>query len=274
MSEFMIAHAALLKLAVTVVLLMGLAGLQWAAPARGDASIVRWRVNVSMIVVSTIAARLLLPVSATAVAMWAQARSLGLFNQVAIPFAWSFGSALVALDFAIYWQHRAFHGSAPLWRIHRVHHTDTGFDASLGLRFHPLEILFSALFKLGVVLVLGVAPVAVVVYELVLLCMSLFTHADVALPHRLDACLRWLIVTPDWHRVHHSIHRVETDSNYGNWLSVWDRLFGTYIAQPRDGHQGMRIGLPGFRAPAQQTLIATLALPLRAEPHALENDHA
>ena len=274
MTAFVIAHAALIKLAVTALLLAGLAGLQRAAPARGDASVVRWRVNLGVIAVSTVVTRLLLPVSATAVAVWAHTRGLGLFNQIATPFALAFGSALVALDFAIYWQHRAFHSSALLWRIHRVHHTDIGFDASLGLRFHPFEILLSTLFKLGVIVALGIAPVAVVVYELVLLCMSLFTHADVALPRRLDAVLRWLIVTPDWHRVHHSIHRAETNSNYGNWLSVWDRIFGTYITQPRDGHQGMHIGLPTYREPRQQTLIAVLSLPLRAEPLALENHDA
>lgn len=274
MSAFMIAHAAPIKLAVTAVLLLALAMAQRLVPTRGDASLVRWRVNVSMIAVSTIMTRLLLPVSTTAVAVWARARGLGLFNQTGIPFALAFGSALVALDCAIYWQHRAFHGSALLWRVHRVHHTDIGFDASLGLRFHPFEILLSAVFKLGVVLVLGIAPVAVVAYELVLLCMSLFTHADVALPHRLDAVMRWLIVTPDWHRVHHSIHRTETDSNYGNWLSVWDRMFGTYIAQPRDGHPGMRIGLPTFRTSQQQTLLAALSLPLHSEPLALENHDA
>ncbi len=274
MSAFVIAHAALIKLAATGALLVGLAICQWVVPTRGDASVVRWRVNLGVIAVSTIVTRLLLPVSATAVAVWAQARGLGLFNQIATPFALSFGSALVALDFAIYWQHRAFHASALLWRIHRVHHTDTGFDASLGLRFHPFEILLSALFKLGVIVALGLAPVAVVVYEMVLLSMSLFTHADIALPERLDAVVRWLIVTPGWHRVHHSIHRAETNSNYGNWLSVWDRMFGTYIAQPRDGHQEMRIGLPTFREPQQQTLIAVLSLPLRAEPLALENHDA
>ena len=111
-------------------------------------------------------------------------------------------------------------------------------------------------------------------YELVLLSMSLFTHADVAMPRRLDAVLRWLIVTPDWHRIHHSVHRAETDSNYGNGLSVWDRLFGTYIAQPRDGHFDMRIGLPIFREPQQQTLLAALALPLLDEPVALEHHDA
>lgn len=274
MSAFVIDHAVLLKLAATVALLASLAGLQWAAPTRGDASVVRWRVNLGVIAVSTVVTRLLLPVSATAVAVWAQTRGMGLFNQIATPFALAFGSALVALDCAIYWQHRAFHGPNLLWRIHRVHHTDIGFDASLGLRFHPFEILLSALFKLGVIVALGIAPVAVVVYELVLLCMSLFTHADVALPRRLDAILRWLIVTPDWHRVHHSIHCAETNSNYGNWLSVWDRMFGTYIAQPRDCHEGMRIGLPILREPRQQTLIAVLSLPLRAEPLALENHDA
>ncbi|MBS0456005.1 MAG: sterol desaturase family protein [Proteobacteria bacterium] len=274
MTAFLLAHAALIKLAVAVSLLAGLAGLQSALPARGDARLIRWRVNLGVIAVSTLVTRLLLPVSATAVAIWAHTRGLGLFNQVSIPLAWSFGIAVVALDGAIYWQHRAFHAFAVLWRIHRVHHTDIGFDVSLGLRFHPFEILLSTLFKLGVVVALGSAPIAVVVYELVLLSMSLFTHADVALPLRLDAFLRWLIVTPDWHRVHHSVHPAETNSNYGNWLSVWDRIFGTYIARPRDGHRGMRIGLQDHREPRQQTLLAALVLPLLDEPVALENHDA
>ena len=274
MTAFLIAYAAPIKLAVAALLLASLAGLQWAAPTRGDASLSRWRVNLGVIAIATLVTRLLLPVSAIAAAIWAQTRGLGLFNQVEVPFAWAFVLSLVTLDFAIYWQHRAFHAFALLWRIHRVHHADTGFDASLGLRFHPFEILLSALFKLGVVVGLGIAPVAVAAYELVLLSMSLFTHADVALPRRLDAVLRWLIVTPDWHRIHHSIHRAETDSNYGNWLSVWDRLFGTYIPQPRDGHFDMRIGLPALREPQQQTLLAALVLPLLDEPVALENHDA
>lgn len=274
MTAFVLANAAWVKLALTIIVLAGLAATQRWAPRRGDAGWPRWRVNLGMIAIATLVTRLLLPVSAAAVAVWAQAHGVGLFNLLAWPPIAVFGVSLIALDFAIYWQHRAFHASALLWRVHRVHHADIGFDTSLGLRFHPLEILPSALFKLGVILALGVSPLAAVTYELVLLAMSLFTHADVALPRRLDRCLSALIVTPDWHRVHHSIHRAETDSNYGNWLSVWDRLFGTYIPQPRDGHVGMKIGLPAFRAPHQQTLAAALRLPWLAPVPALENHDA
>lgn len=274
MSAGLLTHAALIKLVVAVALLAGLAALQQMAPVRGDASVARWRVNLAVIAIATLATRVLLPISGLVVASWAQTRGIGLFNQAPIPQAVAGALALIALDLAIYWQHRVFHASAMLWRVHRVHHTDSGFDASLGLRFHPFEILLSTLFKLVVVVALGVAPAIVLVYEMILLGMSLFTHADIALPPRLDAALRWLIVTPDWHRVHHSIHRVETDSNYGNWLSVWDRLFGSHMAQPRDGHAEMRIGLPLFREPAQQTLIAALVLPLLATPLMRENHDA
>ena len=274
MTAFLLDHAGALKLAVSAALLVCLAVAQRVSPMRGDASLTRWRVNLGVIATSTLATRLLIPASTIAVAVSAQAHGWGLLHWLTWSPALGIGLALVALDFAICWQHRAFHASAVLWRMHRVHHTDTGFDTSLGLRFHPFEILLSTLFKLGVVLALGVAPIAVLTYELILLGMSLFTHADMALPAPLEKVLRWLIVTPDWHRVHHSIHREETDSNYGNWLSVWDRIFQTYIAQPRDGHCGMRIGLPVFREPKQQTLIAALALPLLATPLVLENHDA
>ena len=274
MSTFLLVHAPWIKLGLMIVLLASLAAAQRWAPRRNDAGWSRWRVNLGMIAVATLVTRLLLPISAPVVAAWAQAQGIGLFNLLAWPPILAFWASLIGLDFAIYWQHRAFHASPLLWRVHRVHHTDIGFDTSLGLRFHPFEILPSALFKLAVILALGVSPLAAVTYELVLLAMSLFTHADVALPRRLDQWLSGLIVTPDWHRVHHSIHRAETDSNYGNWLSVWDRLFGTYIPQPRDGHVGMRIGLPAFRAPHQQTLAAALMQPLLAATPVLEKDDA
>ena len=274
MNAFLYEHAAIAKLAVMAALLVVLAAWQWLAPRRRDASLARWRVNLGLIAVSTLITRLLLPVSAVIVAIWAQAHGFGLFNWLAVPTPLVVVLSLIVLDFAIYWQHRAFHASSLLWRAHRVHHADTGFDASLGLRFHPFEILPSALFKLGVVVALGTPPEAIAAYELVLLAMSLFTHADVALPRQWDAALRWLFVTPDWHRVHHSIERAETNSNYGNWLSIWDRIFGTYIAQPRDGHVGMRIGLPVFREPRQQTLVAALVSPLLSETQVPENNDA
>ncbi|CAN5161455.1 sterol desaturase family protein [soil metagenome] len=274
MNEFLHEHAAVAKLALMAGLIVVLALWQWLGPRRRDASLARWRVNLGMIAVSTLVTRLILPVSMVVAAAWAQAHQFGLFNTVAVPTAIGFVLSLIVLDFAIYWQHRAFHAVPLLWRAHRVHHTDLGFDVSLGLRFHPLEILPSAFYKICVVVALGASPLAAGAYELVLLAMSLFTHADVALPRRWDAALRWLIVTPDWHRVHHSIDRAETDSNYGNWLSVWDRVFGTYIAQPRDGHAGMRIGLPVLRNPGQQTLVAGLVSPLLSETQVLENNDA
>ncbi len=274
MNEFPFGNAAVAKLALMAVLIIVLALWQWLAPRRRDASLARWRVNLGMIAVSTLVTRLLLPASMVLAAVWAQAHHFGLFNTIAVPTAIGFALSLIILDFAIYWQHRAFHAVPLLWRAHRAHHSDIGFDVSLGLRFHPLEILPSAAYKFCVVLALGATPLAAGTYELVLLAMSLFTHADVSLPRRWDAALRWLIVTPDWHRVHHSTDRAETDSNYGNWLSVWDRVFGTYIAQPRDGHVGVRIGLPVLRNPDQQTLVAALVSPLLSETQVLENHDA
>ena len=170
--------------------------------------------------------------------------------------------AIAVLDLAIYWQHRWFHQLPWLWRIHRVHHSDTQFEVTLGLRFHPAEILLSMLYKFAVIIALGPSAAAVALYEVLLATFALITHADVALPGQWDRRLRIVLVTPDWHRVHHSVHRNETDSNYGNLLTLWDRLFASRIAQPRDGHPGMAIGLPQFRAPADQTLPALLRLPL------------
>jgi sterol desaturase/sphingolipid hydroxylase (fatty acid hydroxylase superfamily) len=137
----------------------------------------------------------------------------------------------------------------------------------LGLRFHPAEILLSLLYKLALIQVFGFAPLTVLVYEILLASFALFTHADVALPARWDARLRRVFVTPDWHRVHHSVHRKETDSNFGNILIAWDYLFASHVPQPRDGHAGMRIGLPVFRDPAEQTMLSLLRQPLASDPH-------
>ncbi len=266
MTAFAIAHAIWIKLGIGVTVLLALLAWQQAAPVRKDASLARWRVNLGVIAVATLFNALLLPLGLVVVALWAQLRGYGVFNQFAIPLSLELMLALVVLDCAIYWQHRAFHAWPLIWRAHRVHHSDTGFDTSLGLRFHPFEIVLSTLFKMALIVALGIAPFAVLAYEIVLLAMSLFSHADVALSPRLERTMRWLIITPDWHRVHHSTHRAETDSNFGNWLSIWDRMFGTSIEQPRDGHRGMHIGLDAFRDSAEQTLRASLWQPLRSGP--------
>jgi sterol desaturase/sphingolipid hydroxylase (fatty acid hydroxylase superfamily) len=253
----------LARLVVVLVLLVALLLCQRRWPMRGEASPPgrRWR-NIGLAVIATVVVYLALPVTAVSFAAIAAARGLGLLSAVHWPAAIEFVLAIALLDMAIYWQHRWFHELRWLWPIHRVHHSDTQFEVTLGLRFHPAEILLSMLYKLVVIAALGPSVAAVALYEILLAAFALLTHADVALPMAWDRRLRRVLVTPDWHRVHHSVHRDETDSNYGNLLTLWDRIFASRIDQPRDGHRGMEIGLPQFRSPDAQTLAALLRQPL------------
>jgi sterol desaturase/sphingolipid hydroxylase (fatty acid hydroxylase superfamily) len=268
----LVANDAVAKLCLMLALLAVLGLWQWQRPARADASGLRWCRNLGLIAASTLASRLLVPASGAMAAVWAADAGVGLLNAWTLPSAVAFGLTLVAMDFAIYWQHRAFHQFPLLWRAHRVHHSDPGFDVSLGLRFHPFEIVPSAAFKLAVVVALGAPVAAVVVYEMLLLGMSLFTHADVRLPARAEAWVRKILVTPDWHRVHHAVDRDEHDTNFGNILTAWDRLFGTAREQPRDRHETMAIGLVGFSRPEAQTFWQLLRQPLLSRP--LQDDKA
>jgi sterol desaturase/sphingolipid hydroxylase (fatty acid hydroxylase superfamily) len=196
-------------------------------------------------------------------AHWAEERRLGLLHWVALPYALKFILGFLWLDFAIYWQHRLFHEIPALWRAHRVHHADLDLDASSGIRFHPLELLISMAFKWAAIAVLGVHFLAVAVYEIALNAFSILQHSAIDLG-RLDAPLRRALVTPDYHRVHHSPERDETDSNYAFLFSAWDRLFGTYRPQPRADHATMPLGLPAPRdARTCASLPAMLALPLK-----------
>lgn len=170
------------------------------------------------------------------------------------------------LDLAIYFQHRVFHAVPALWRLHRMHHADLDFDATTGLRFHPVEIGLSMAIKLAVVVLIGAPPVAVLVFEVILSAASIFNHSNVRLPERLYRMLRRVLVTPDMHRVHHSIIRYETNSNFGFSVPWWDRLFGTYLAQPRDGHDGMAIGIGQFRSRRDLWLDRMLIQPLVGRP--------
>jgi sterol desaturase/sphingolipid hydroxylase (fatty acid hydroxylase superfamily) len=172
-------------------------------------------------------------------------------------------ASIIALDLAVYAQHVAMHAAPPLWRLHRMHHADLDFDVTTGVRFHPLEILISMAWKMAVVAALGAPAFAVFLFEIALNATSLFNHANLTLPAPLDRVLRLLIVTPDMHRVHHSVVRRETDSNFGFNLSLWDRLFGTYRAQPAAGHEAMTIGLPSFRDARELRLDRLLTQPFR-----------
>lgn len=263
MNAWWLAHAGLTRLLIVSGLLLVLLLCQRAWPTRGEAPARgrRWR-NLGLAAVSTLLVYLILPLTAVAFAWQMTTRGVGLLAAIDAPAMLEFAVAIVVLDLAIYWQHRWFHVIPQLWRIHRVHHSDLQFEVTLGLRFHPTEILLSMLYKFAVIAALGPSVVAVAVYEILLAAFALLTHADVAIPPAWDRRLRRVLVTPDWHRVHHSVHRNETDSNYGNILSLWDRLFRSRIEQPRDGHRGMQIGLPRFRAPQEQTLVALLRQPL------------
>ncbi|MCL7942250.1 sterol desaturase family protein [Halomonas sp. ATCH28] len=198
-------------------------------------------------VIDTLAARLFFPLAAVGAALVAAEQGWGLFNLVSVPKGLAVVVSVVMLDVAIYFQHRLFHAVPWLWRLHRMHHADLEFDVTTGLRFHPLEILISMGIKLAVVTLLGTPALAVLIFEVLLNATSMFNHGNVRLPARVDRWLRLAVVTPDMHRVHHSIVRQETDSNFGFNLPWWDRLFGTYRDQPAAGHLGMTIGIEAFR---------------------------
>ena len=207
--------------------------------------------------------RLLFPVVAVGLAVMAAENGWGLFNIVDVPGWVAVLVSLLVLDLAIYLQHVMFHAVPALWRLHRMHHADLEFDVTTGLRFHPVEILLSMAIKLAVVMALGPPAVAVLVFEVLLNGSAMFNHSNVRLPERVDALLRLVIVTPDMHRVHHSILPSETNSNFGFNVPWWDRLLGTYRAQPRAGHEGMTIGIEQFRTRRDLWLDRMLVQPLR-----------
>lgn len=225
----------------------------------------RWLTNVGFTLINTVVVKLMGPVVAISSAYWATENGWGVFNiyEAQIPVWLAFGAGLILLDLAIYGQHVATHKIAILWRLHKVHHADRDIDVTTGFRFHPLEIALSMFYKVGVVLALGPSVMTVLVFETVLSVSALFNHSNLLLPSGVDKVLRVFIVTPDMHRVHHSIRPEETDSNYGFNLSVWDRLFGTFIPQPRDGHDHMRIGLSDYQSDAPTKFTWSLFLPFK-----------
>ncbi len=264
MIDFLLAHEGALRLSSFVGILLIMLGWEQAAPRRAPSTRRRARrlVNLSLVVIDAALLWLLLPAAAVGASLFAGAHGWGLFNTVAAPPWLAALATVVALDLAVWAQHVAMHKVGPLWRLHRVHHSDVDFDTTTGIRFHPLEILLSTIYKAMVVVALGAPVAAVIAFEILLNASSLFAHGNVRLPPALDETIRRVVVTPDMHRVHHSVRREETDSNYGFNLSIWDRLFGTYRAQPRAGHDGMIIGLPQFRRSREQRLGRLLLQPL------------
>jgi sterol desaturase/sphingolipid hydroxylase (fatty acid hydroxylase superfamily) len=231
----------------------------------------RWPSNLGILLLDAALVRLLFPVAAVGVAVIAAQRGWGLLNITLWPPApeglVGFVLGFLALDLAIYAQHVAFHKVPLLWRLHRMHHADLDIDVTTGLRFHPIEIVLSMLLKMAVVVLIGVPAVAVIAFEVVLNATSIFNHSNAAMPRWLDRIVRLLMVTPDMHRVHHSVLRRETDSNFGFNLPWWDRLFGTYRAEPEAGHLSMTIGLPIFRDSRELRLDRLVTQPFRDDAH-------
>jgi sterol desaturase/sphingolipid hydroxylase (fatty acid hydroxylase superfamily) len=265
MQDWIVAHEPWLRLGAFGGILVLLLALEEAWPRRGGpmARRLRWGANLPMVALDVALVRLLIPLGATGTAIWADIRGLGLLQQFDAPPVVEGVLAFLALDGLIYWQHRLFHRIPLFWRLHRVHHSDVEFDATTALRFHPAEILLSMLIKMGAIVALGAPAVAVILFEIALNGTAMFNHANLRLPPPLDRALRRVLVTPDMHRVHHSVHRREHDSNYGFNLSWWDHLFRSYTDQPADGHTTMRIGLPQFRETDDQRLLALLRQPSR-----------
>ncbi len=239
--------------------------MQQLWPRRTDAG--GWRrrtTNLAIVLLDTGVLRIGFPFLAIEAAIIAEQNSAGILR--GLPPAVAVVVGILILDLVIYWQHRILHAVPLLWRLHRMHHADTGFDVTTGVRFHPLEIVLSMLLKLAAIAILGIVPLAVLSFEIMLSTGALFTHANLRLPARVERALRLLVVTPDMHRIHHSWHRDETNSNFSFHLSIWDRLFRSYRAEPRDGQLGITIGLHEFRGRREQHLLALLLNPFRSTP--------
>ena len=226
----------------------------------------RWPHNLGLLLVDVALVRVFAPGAAIAVAMTAAGSGWGLLNALALPGWAAIAAGIALLDLAIYFQHVMFHAVPALWRLHRVHHADLDFDVTTGARFHPMEILISTAIKCAAIAALGAPVISVFVFEMLLNATAMFNHANASLPQRLERWLRWLVVTPDMHRVHHSVRYEESSSNFGFNLPWWDRLFGTYRARPRLGHDAMTIGVDAFRSPQDLRLDRLLVQPLLDTP--------
>jgi sterol desaturase/sphingolipid hydroxylase (fatty acid hydroxylase superfamily) len=222
----------------------------------------RWLANLGLVLLNTVVLRLVLPAAAVGMALYASEQGFGLLNEMALPYWLAFVIALLVLDLTMYLQHVMVHAVPLLWRLHRVHHADLDVDVTTGARFHPIEVVVSMLIKMSVIALIGAPAAAVIVFEVLLNGLAMFNHGNINIPAAVDRILRWFVVTPDMHRVHHSIEQDEANTNFGFNLSLWDRVFATYRAQPRGGHAGMTLGITGYREPSQaDRLWGMLAMP-------------
>ncbi|HIJ31745.1 MAG TPA: sterol desaturase family protein, partial [Gammaproteobacteria bacterium] len=226
----------------------------------------RWSHNLGLVALNTVLVRLLFPVAAVGVAAFAATEQWGVIKLLDLSVGAQILLTLVVMDFAIWLQHVVVHAIPLLWRLHRVHHADLDYDVTTGARFHPIEIVLSMVIKFSVILLLGPPVAAVVLFEVTLNAVAMFNHGNIRLPVGVDTVLRWLFVTPDMHRVHHSVNENEANSNFGFNLSCWDRIFGTYQQQPKMGQQGVQFGIEGFNEPKEvNQIVGMLKLPFKGD---------
>lgn len=266
--DFLINYEAQLRLGLFLAAFSALAVWEVVAPRRKllMPKARRWLTNLAILIVNTVAVRAIAPAAAVGIALFAEQRGIGLLHGFELPLPVEILLAVLALDLAIYLQHVMFHAVPLLWRLHRVHHADLDFDVTTGTRFHPIEMVLSLAIKAAAIFLIGAPVFAVLIFESALNLTAMFNHSNIRIPKAADAALRLLVVTPDMHRVHHSLNGDETNRNFGFNFPWWDRIFGTYRDQPRAGHEQMVIGIPSFRDPRRCiTLRGILAMPFVAE---------
>lgn len=264
MTEYISNHETVIRLSFFFGILLIIAILEILHPRRSltTSKASRWFGNLGVVVIGSVGLRVVFPITAVQLAIVVNEKGWGIFHAGGLPYWLTVVLSIVILDFIIYLQHVMFHAVPTLWRLHMVHHADLDYDLTTGMRFHPIELLISMLIKFSAIVVLGAPALSVIFFEIILNGMAMFNHGNFYLPLGLDRILRLFLVTPDMHRVHHSVFPSETNSNYGFNLSWWDRLMGTYRAQPRLGHTEMTIGLNQFRDPSKLNLWWMLILPI------------
>lgn len=263
MLEFAMQKEQFIRLGFFLGVLVSISLWELLAPRRKltQRKVTRWCSNLGIVALNTLLLKIIFPISAVGLALVVQKNGWGLFNNIGVAFAFAAVASVIVLDLAIYLQHVMFHAVPALWRLHRMHHADLDFDVTTGSRFHPLEILLSMGIKFAVIALLGAPAIAVLIFEVLLNSTAMFNHGNIYLPTKIDQVLRWIIVSPDMHRIHHSIYVDETDSNFGFNLPWWDRLLGTYRKSPRDGQIGITIGIDLFREQKFLRLPWLLVLP-------------
>ncbi|GLT19919.1 hypothetical protein GCM10007938_37020 [Vibrio zhanjiangensis] len=255
----------IIRLSIFIAVLLLCALWEWKMPRRrlSQNKTYRWANNLGLVSLNSLCLSIFMPILAFDAANIAQQNSWGLMHAIKLPTLAEFFLGILILDFVIYSQHLIFHKIPWLWRLHRMHHSDQDIDVTTGTRFHPIEIILSMWLKIAAIVLLGISPITVIVFEIILNASAMFNHSNARLSLDLDSLMRKIIVTPDMHRVHHSRNPQETHSNFGFFLSIWDRCFNTYTDQPELGHQGIKIGITQFQTASEQRIDNMLTQPFR-----------